>query len=159
MGDHAIWAESPWFSPGRNRPPARRRHGGWRRNRTSARVSLPISNIFSAELTARAENHEHARNSRTKCRLGAVPVAFFVLGRRKPMAAKKLSDVAVSAVSPLLSHRRHRPLGRTSVTSAKESSEALRRRCSPAGVADQAERNRRPHIKSEKSPSRQRGLG
>ena len=53
MGDHVIWAGRPWFSLRRDRPLAPRRHHRRRRNRTSARVSRPISVICSAESTTR----------------------------------------------------------------------------------------------------------
>ena len=133
LGDHAIRADRPPFSLVQHRPTARRRRQRWRRNRTSARVSRRTSVICSAALTARGKNRKHARNGPTKCRLGTVaslvcPVAVFILERRRPMAAQQLGDVAVSAESPSLFPRRHRPLGRTSVTSATKLSESLRRR-------------------------------
>ena len=132
MGDHAIWAESPWFSLRRNRPIAPKKRQGWRRNRTSARVSRPTSVFCSAELTTRKGADKHARNSPTKCRLGTVaslvcPAAFSTLAQRKPMAAKESGDVAVPAVSRLIFPRPHRPLGRTKATLAKKLTEALRR--------------------------------
>ena len=132
MGDHAIWAESPWFSLRRNRPIAPKKRQGWRRNRTSARVSRPTSVFCSAELTTRKGKDKHARNSPTKCRLGTVaslvcPAAFSALAQRKPMAAKESGDVAVSAVSRWIFSRRRRPLGLTKATLAKELSGALRR--------------------------------
>ena len=137
MGDHAIWAESPWFPPRWNRPIAPGGHPGWRRNQTSARVSRPSSVFCLAEWAAREEKRKHARKSPTKCRFGRAasvmyPVVVFILAKRKPMPAQQLSDVAVSAVSPLFFPRRHPPLVRTSVTSAKKLSESirrLRRRC------------------------------
>ena len=132
MGDHAIWAESPWFPPRWNRPIAPGGHPGWRRNQTSARVSRPSSVFCLAEWAAREEKRKHARKSPTKCRFGRAasvmyPVVVFILAKRKPMPAQQLSDVAVSAVLPLLFPRRHPPLVRTSVTSAKKLSESLRR--------------------------------
>ena len=74
-----------------------------------------------------------ARNSLTKRRFGRVapamcPASFVSRGQRKPKPAKRLSDVAMSADSPLLFPRQNRPPGRASVTSAKKSSGALRRR-------------------------------
>ena len=130
--DHTIRADRPLFSLVRNRPIARRRRQRRRGNRTRGSVSRPISVICLAELAARGEKRKHARNCRTECRLGAVaslecPAAFFIPERRKQMAARKLSDVAVSAVSPLFFPQRHPPLGRTKATSAKNLSEALRR--------------------------------
>ena len=100
--------------------------------------------IRSAKLAAWGENRKHARNSPTRFGFGGAasvmsPLAVSALGQRKPMPAQGPSDVAVSANSPAISSRGNRPLGRTNVTSSKKSSEALRRRCSPAGVADQAE--------------------
>ena len=70
-------------------------------------------------------------------------VAAFILAQRKPLAAKLLRDVAVSAALPLLFPRGNRPLRRTSVTPAKKierssTSTAALARCSPAGVAEQA---------------------
>ena len=132
MGDHAIWAESPWFSLRRNRPIAPKKRQGWRRNRTSARVSRPTSVFCSAELTTRKGKDKHARNSPTKSRLGTVaslvcPAAFSALAQRKPMAAKESGDVAVPAVSRLIFPRRLRPLGQTKATLAKKLTEALRR--------------------------------
>ena len=132
MSDQAIRAARPSFSLFRYRPIAPRRNQGWRRNRTSARVSWPSSVICLAEMATRGEKRKHAQNSRTKCRLGAVdpvmcPVAVFILERRKPMPAEKSSDVAVSAVSPLSFPRRRRPIGRPGVTLTKKLSEALRR--------------------------------
>ena len=121
LSDHTIRADRPLFSLVRNRPIARRRRQRRRGNRTRGSVSRPISVICLAELAARGEK-----------RLGDVaslecPAAFFIPERRKQMAAQKLSDVAVSAVSPLFFPQRHPPLGRTKATSAKNLSEALRR--------------------------------
>ena len=131
LSDQAIRAARPLFSLFRDRPPARRRRQGWRRNRTSACVSWPNSVICSVELTTRGGNLplETVRPSAVFGRAASVmcPVAVSTLAQREPMASKKLSDVAVSAVSPLLFARRHRPLEPTSVTLAKKLSEALRR--------------------------------
>ena len=149
MSGYAIRADSPWFFLRRNRPLARGRRQRWRRNRTSNRVSWSTSIIFSATLTTLREEDRHARNTRTKCRLGGVatvmcPVAFCIQAERKPTVANYLSDVAVSAESPLLRPRQNRPLGRTEVTSAKKLSEALRRQ------------RRRCVFLQRKSPSRRR---
>ena len=161
MGDHAIWAESPWFSLRRNRPIAPKKRQGWRRNRTSARVSRPTSVFCSAELTTRKGADKHARNSPTKCRLGTVaslvcPAAFSALAQRKPMAAKESGDVAVPAVSRLIFPRPHRPLGRTSVTSAKKLSESLRRQRRRRVVPRRTSPSRRNETDARTSSQRSR---
>ena len=130
LSGHAIWAESPLFSFRRNRPLARKRHERRRRNRTSGRVSWPASVVCSAELATRGGENKHARNTRTKYRLWGVAsvvcsVAFFIPAGSKPVAAKELSDLAVSADSPLLFPCRNPPLGRTKVASAEKWDEAL----------------------------------
>ena len=133
MGDHSVWASRPLFSRRWNRHPAQKRKQGWRRNWASARGRRPSSVIWSAEVTIREERRKHARNSQAECRFGRAayamcPVAFSILERRKPVAAEYLGAFAASVASPLLFPRRRRPLGPTSVTSAKKLSEALRRK-------------------------------
>ena len=59
LSDKAIRAGPPWFTLRWNRPIARRRHQGWRRTQTSARVSRPCSGIFSGG-TDQPGNERHS---------------------------------------------------------------------------------------------------
>ena len=84
------------------------------------------------------------------------PVAFSIQAERKPVAAKELSDVAVSAASPLLLPRQTPPLGRTKVTSAKKLSEALRRQRRRCVYPQRNSPNRRRKTDARTSTKRSR---
>ena len=152
-----MWTDSPSLSRRRNRPPARARREGRRRNRASGRLSWPSSVICSAELTTRRENWqlETARPSA-------------VLGEPAPLCAKwhlspwsDANQCRRHNWASLLSQRDlcYFPAGITSRADERSVGEEIERsatstaaplRCSPANVAEHAERNRRPRIEKKK---------
>ena len=120
------------LSLSRNRHHARRRHLGWRRNRTSGRVSRPRSVTCSAELTTRAEKRKKRAKQPNQVpfrgrRLSCVPGSSFRPGATQTNAGATTErrcclGSVVSVISPPESTSRAE-----SLTSAKKSNEALRR--------------------------------
>ena len=156
MGDHAIWAETPWFPLRRNRPLLHRSHRRWRRNRASGRVSWPTSFMLSAKLTAPGAKDKRARNSRTKCRPGGrrlrhVPGGIFSSGATQTNGGEIFERRCclrgiVPVVSPPESTSRAGRSNDGEEIERKVTSVAAPVRFPQADFAEQSEQNQRPHI-------------
>ena len=160
MRGEASRAGPPLLSLFRNRPPARGSHQGWRRNRRSARVSWPSSVLCSAELTAQKENWP----------LEIVQPSA-VLGEPLPLCARRQFSIWSNANQwrrniwatwrSQRSRLRYLPAGIYLSCGRKQRRRRNRAQryvdCGalpmfPGGRRRTGRTNRRPHVKSEKSP-------